>query len=46
MPLAGEVASCPKTIPDAFAELGQSVETILQTYANVHRGSGYKSIVC
>jgi selenocysteine lyase/cysteine desulfurase len=45
MPLAGEIALLPKKIPAAFAELEQAVEAILQTYANVHRGSGHKSMV-
>lgn len=30
---------------DAFAELEQSVYTALETYSNVHRGSGYNSQV-
>ncbi|TFH49988.1 MAG: aminotransferase class V-fold PLP-dependent enzyme [Bacteroidia bacterium] len=31
--------------PDAFAELEQGVHAALETYSNVHRGSGHNSIV-
>ena len=32
-------------IPEGFAELEQSVHAALETYANVHRGSGHNSLV-
>ena len=31
--------------PEAFAELERGVHTALETYSNVHRGSGHNSIV-
>ena len=31
--------------PEAFAELERGVHTALETYANVHRGSGHNSLV-
>jgi hypothetical protein len=30
---------------DAFAELGRRVQAVLETYSNVHRGSGHNSLV-
>jgi selenocysteine lyase/cysteine desulfurase len=35
----------PENNTDAFRELGQGVFDTLETYSNVHRGSGHKSIV-
>ena len=32
-------------IPEAFAELERGVHAALETYANVHRGSGHNSLV-
>src|SRR5664279_5689433 len=34
-----------ENITEAFKELGQGVFNALETYSNVHRGSGHKSIV-
>ena len=32
-------------IPEAFAELERGVHAALETYSNVHRGSGHNSMV-
>jgi len=40
-----KVASVTDEITGAFAELEQGVHAALETYSNVHRGSGHNSMV-
>lgn len=40
-----ENTSLNSKVVDAFAELEQGVHTALETYSNVHRGSGHNSMV-
>ena len=42
---AKELAPTESEMPVAFAELKRSVHATLETYSNVHRGSGRNSAV-